>query len=246
MTVTSTRPPASVAPWAEAVPGYGPVTVDLLSTLPDDGYRYEVVAGVLVRMAGSGDEATTIAFNFGLALGNFVAPRRLGRLTGADGVYKFPGAETGLLPDVGFYAAEKRALIVDRSKPIPFAPDLAVEVATPSQDTSDMAAKARTYTRIFRGERCLYGSSGHGASRLTCGAPDSSRPRRQRCTAGTRWTGRASYRPSPTPSPLYSPIPSPSAAHAMAAKVRDRRGRRLSLRVDSLIFARIVVVGLYV
>jgi len=145
MSITSTRPPVAGAPWAEVVPGYGPVTVDLLLTLPDDGYRYEVVEGVLVRMAGSGDEATTIAFNFGLALGNFVVPRRLGRLTGADGVYKFPGAETGLLPDVGFYAAEKRALIADRSKPIPFAPDLAVEVASPSQDAADMAAKARTY-----------------------------------------------------------------------------------------------------
>jgi len=145
MSITSTRPPAAVAPWAEVVPGDGPVTVDLLLTLPDDGYRYEVVEGVLVRMAGSGDEATTIAFNVGLALGNFVVPRRLGRLTGADGVYKFPGAETGLLPDVGFYAAEKRALIVDRAKPIPFAPDLAVEVASPSQDAGDMAAKARTY-----------------------------------------------------------------------------------------------------
>ena len=145
MSITSTRTPATVAPWAEVVPGYGPVTVDLLLTLPDDGYRYEVVEGALVRMAGSGDEATTIAFNFGLALGNFVVPRRLGRLTGADGVYKFPGAETGLLPDVGFYAAAKRALIVDRAKPIPFAPDLAVEVASPSQDASDMAAKACTY-----------------------------------------------------------------------------------------------------
>jgi len=35
------QPPALLIPWAEAVPGYGPVTVDLLLTLPDDGYRYE-------------------------------------------------------------------------------------------------------------------------------------------------------------------------------------------------------------
>ena len=162
MSITSTRPPAAVAPWAEVVPGYGPVTVDLVLTLPDDGYRYEVVEGVLVRMAGSGNEATTIAFNVGLALGNFVVPRRLGRLTGADGVYKFPGAETGLLPDVGFYAAEKRALIVDRAKPIPFAPDLAVEVASPSQDADDLAAKARTY--LHGGTRLvwvLWPQSGH-------------------------------------------------------------------------------------
>jgi len=145
MTAQRATPLDPIAPWAEIVPGYGPVTVDMLPTLSDDGYRYEVVEGVLVRMAGSGDEATTIAFNLGLALGSFVVPRRLGRLTGADGVYKFPGAETGLLPDVGYYAAEKRALIADRSKPIPFAPDLAVEVASPSQDAGDMAAKARTY-----------------------------------------------------------------------------------------------------
>lgn len=133
------------APWAEVVPGMGSVTVDLLLGLPDDGYTYEVVEGVLVRMAGSGEEATTIAQYLSAALIAFVQPRRLGIVTGADGVYKFLGAETGLLPDVGFYKAEKRALIVDRTKPIPFAPDLAVEVVSPSQDASEMAVKARTY-----------------------------------------------------------------------------------------------------
>jgi Uma2 family endonuclease len=46
---------------------------------------------------------------------------------------------------VGFYVAERRALIVDEDKPIPFAPDLAVEVVSPSQDADDMAAKVRTY-----------------------------------------------------------------------------------------------------
>jgi Uma2 family endonuclease len=114
-------------------------------TLPDDGYIYEVVDGVLVRMAGSGDEATTIAHYFGVALTTFVQPRRLGIVTGADSVYRFPGAETGLIPDVGYYAAARRALVRDRARPIPFAPDLAVEVASPSQDADDMAAKARTY-----------------------------------------------------------------------------------------------------
>lgn len=39
----------------------GLVRVDLLLELPDDGYGYEVVDGVLVRMAGSGRRATTIA-----------------------------------------------------------------------------------------------------------------------------------------------------------------------------------------
>lgn len=49
-----------IAPWAEIVPGMDLVTVDLLLTLPDDGYTYEVVDGVLVRMAGSGRLAAII------------------------------------------------------------------------------------------------------------------------------------------------------------------------------------------
>jgi Uma2 family endonuclease len=145
MSTLPKRRAAPFAPWAEIVPGYGPVTVDLLPTMPDDGYVYEVVEGVLVRMAGSGFNATTLGLELAAELRNYVLPRRLGRVTGADGVYKFPGAETGLLPDVGFVAAAKVAVIADRRRPIPFAPDLAVEVASPDQTPDAMAAKARTY-----------------------------------------------------------------------------------------------------
>jgi hypothetical protein len=43
-------PPASVAPWAEIVPAAPPMTVeDLLNYPGEDGYRYELVEGVLVR-----------------------------------------------------------------------------------------------------------------------------------------------------------------------------------------------------
>ena len=136
MTALRAHPPDPVAPWAEIVPGAPyPMTIqDLLDWPDDDGYRYELVEGVLVRVAGSGDEATTIGATIVGELYAFVRPRRLGVVTGADGVYKFPGAETGLLPDAGFYAAARRALI-------------AVEVASPSQKQNDMDAKARTYLR---------------------------------------------------------------------------------------------------
>lgn len=156
--------PPHPAPWAEIVSGMGPVIVADLLTIPDDGYIYEVVEGVLVRMAGSGRRATTIASIINSALFTFVFPRRLGIVTGADGVYKFPGAETGLIPDAGFYLAERDATIPDsdKDKPIPFAPDLAVEVASPSQDADEMAAKARLYLR--GGTRLVWvvwPSSGH-------------------------------------------------------------------------------------
>lgn len=138
-------PSRTLAPWAEIVPGVGPTTVDALLVMPDDGWRYEVVEGVLVRVAGSGKQATTIGGNIYFALRSFVQPRRLGVPTPADGVYKFAGAETGLLPDAGFYAAARDALITDPTKPIPFAPDFAIEVASPSQGGPEMTEKARVY-----------------------------------------------------------------------------------------------------
>jgi len=49
------------------------------------------------------------------------------------------------LPDVGYYGTAFFPRITDRDKPIPFAPELAVEVASPSQTSADMAAKARRY-----------------------------------------------------------------------------------------------------
>jgi Uma2 family endonuclease len=134
MTALRALPPGNPAPWAEIVPGVGPMTVeDLLHWPDDDGYRYELIEGVLVRVA-------IVA-----VLKAYVRPRRLGRVTGADGVYKFTGAETGLLPDAGFYVAARGALVTDRTKPIPFAPDLAVEVASPRQTQEDMGAKAALY-----------------------------------------------------------------------------------------------------
>ncbi len=154
--------PPHPAPWAEVVPGMGPMTVDDLLTIPDDGYIYEVVEGVLVRMAGSGEEATTIAGVLHGEIYAFVRPRRLGIVTPADGVYKFPGAETGLLPDVGFYAWERHPGHRPSPRPIPFAPDLAVEVASPDQTPDEMAAKARVY--LSGGTRLVWvvwPSSGH-------------------------------------------------------------------------------------
>jgi Uma2 family endonuclease len=137
----------SPAPWAEVVPHYGPVTVDILLELPEDGYVYEVVEGVLVRMAGSGDKATRLGARLSARLLTYVEAHRLGAVTGADGVYKFPGAETGLVPDLGFYSVEHLPQIADENKPIPFAPDLAVEVVSPDQSAAAMAAKARRYLR---------------------------------------------------------------------------------------------------
>jgi len=68
MTTAPAYPSRSPAPWAEVVPGYGLVTVASLLTLPNDGYIYEVVEGVLVRVAGSGKQATRLGLRLGAQL----------------------------------------------------------------------------------------------------------------------------------------------------------------------------------
>lgn len=141
----------TLAPWAEVVPDTGPMTVDELLALPDDGWMYEVVDGRLVRMPGSGFEASNIAARLTIALGTFVQTHHLGAVTGSDGTYDLtqPGdiGETGLVPDLAFVRADR---IPPRASPeytkAPhLAPDLVVEVVSPSQYRPGMAAKAQRY-----------------------------------------------------------------------------------------------------
>jgi Uma2 family endonuclease len=102
---------------------------------------------MLVRMVGTRPRAARIARRLYRALDAFVESRGLGTVTQPDEVYDFEGSgqkDTGLLPDVGFYNAAHEPL-VDPDKPYPFAPDLAVEVASPQQYRPGMAAKAGRY-----------------------------------------------------------------------------------------------------
>ncbi|MGH7750465.1 MAG: hypothetical protein ACREQ5_37680 [Candidatus Dormibacteria bacterium] len=69
---------STLAPWAEVVPKAGPTRVEDLLTIADDGWRYEVVEGVLVRVAGSAFDATTIAGIILAALLGYARSRRLG------------------------------------------------------------------------------------------------------------------------------------------------------------------------
>jgi Uma2 family endonuclease len=141
----------TLAPWAEVVPGVGPMTVDELLARPDDGWQYELVEGRLVRMPGSGGQASAIAADLVGALREWVKPRRLGVVTGADGTYDLtqPGdtEETALVPDVAFTRAD-RVPPVDSpefAKAWHLAPDLVAEVVSPNQHHPEMDAKARLY-----------------------------------------------------------------------------------------------------
>lgn len=151
MSTAQQRRPDPFAPWAEIVHGVGPMTMADFLSYPDgkDGYCYELVDGVLVRMAGTRPLAGRVTRRLQIPLTLYVQDHDLGTVTGPDEVYDFERTghpNTGLVPDVGFYYAVREALVdEDPTRPYPFAPDLAVEVAGTSQRQEAMDAKARRY-----------------------------------------------------------------------------------------------------
>jgi len=150
MTAVRATPPEPIAPWAEIVPNTPyPLTVADVLDRPDDGYRYEVVEGFLVRMAGGKPRALFITNRLYIALGSFVAEQGLGEMTGADGVYDLDNLgqpNTGLLPDIGFIRADVVPTI-DLDEVLTIAPDVAVEVASNNQYRPAMGRKAQRYLK---------------------------------------------------------------------------------------------------
>ena len=142
--------PPPVAPWAEIVPNTPPMTVDDYEALPEDGWAYELVDGILVRMPMSSGGASNIGSRLLGRLLVFVEDHDLGAVTGEQGGYRLDPAhrqETEVGPDVAFVRADR---VPPRDSPDyftawPLAPDLAVEVASQHQFAPGMEAKARFY-----------------------------------------------------------------------------------------------------
>ncbi len=151
MSTAPYRPPPPLAPWAEIVSHMPPMTVDDLHAIPDDGWTYELVNGVLVRMPLSSFGASSIGARLLARLGSYVEDNGLGAVTGEQGGYRLDPAHplsTEVAPDVAFVRADRvpSPTSSDYYQKAPqLAPDLAVEVASENQFAPGMAAKAQTY-----------------------------------------------------------------------------------------------------
>ncbi len=151
MTAQRAYPPHDLAPWAEIVPNMPPMTVDELHALPDDGWAYELVQGVLVRMPLGSFGASKVGMRLAIRLGAYIEDNGLGALTGEQGGYRLDPAhpdQTELGPDLAFVRAEREPSPTDPDyykKAPTLAPDLAVEVPSENQYAPGMAAKAQMY-----------------------------------------------------------------------------------------------------
>jgi Uma2 family endonuclease len=117
---------------------------DLIEAVDRHDSLWELVDGVLVEKAMSFRESL-LALCLGTLLKAFVDPRNLGLVAGADAMIRlFPGLVR--LPDVAFVSWDRIPGRCVPKEPIGgFAPDLAVEILSPSNTRAEMARKRREY-----------------------------------------------------------------------------------------------------
>lgn len=110
-----------------------------------DSEKWELIDGVLYQMAaGASARHQEVSENFGSLMGDHIRPRRLGRLYRPRFDLILPG-ETAVEPDLMFVSAARRSIITTRG--CEGAPDLVVEILSPSNPRHDLERKRELYAR---------------------------------------------------------------------------------------------------
>lgn len=118
------------------------ITAEELLRLPDDGFRYELVRGILRKMPPTGKKHGSVTANITVPLGQHVRVNHLGKIYGAETGFKIASnPDTVRAPDVSFLSQKREVEIGDIEGFIPGAPDLAVEVISPSDSYSEVEEK---------------------------------------------------------------------------------------------------------
>ncbi len=123
-------------------------TADEFMALPDDGNRYELVQGELVEMPTPSRDHALISARLLTRLSIYAEDHDLGQVTGSDGGFLLhtdpdTSRETIRIPDVAFTVKGHQA--TTPGKIYQGAPDLAVEVISPSETFNMIRAKLREY-----------------------------------------------------------------------------------------------------
>jgi Uma2 family endonuclease len=122
------------------------VTAEQLYELPDDGLRYELLRGMLVSEPVPGRLHGRTVARISKLLSNFVDSNRLGVVyTGDTGFVLARQPDTVRGPDVAFLSDERERQTANAGPYIPGAPDLAVEVISPSDRTREVLGKVSDY-----------------------------------------------------------------------------------------------------
>ena len=119
-----------------------------LEAMGAEDKRYELYDGVLRETEGMGQRHGEIQYEIGAPLHAHVRANRLGRVYPSDTHFiLFRNPDTVIMPDVAFVREDRLAPMDARDGYAPYAPDLAVEVVSPSNRMVDVTGKIELYQR---------------------------------------------------------------------------------------------------
>jgi Uma2 family endonuclease len=122
-----------------------PLTYDDLAAMPDDGKRYEIINGELSELTGPTPKHQTSSLRMVMRLEGFVTTHKLGQVFYSPlDVYFTP--HDVVQPDIIYISRERRGII--RERRIEGAPDLLMEILSPSNRLRDIITKAALYATM--------------------------------------------------------------------------------------------------
>lgn len=106
--------------------------------------KYYLIEGELLTKMAPTELHGDVAIRLGTHLFLYIDERDLGRVTSEVGFHPPGDRRTVLLPDVAF-TSKSRTAPRARSSYVPYMPDLAVEIISPSQTLAQVRRKAEVY-----------------------------------------------------------------------------------------------------
>jgi Uma2 family endonuclease len=128
---------------AERFPRQGEWTYEDWLELPNDGWKYEIVDGVLHMSPPPRIEHQDISGELFVAMRAHARRRKLGKVLAAPCGVRLPGQPIPLEPDILFVKHERLAIVGERY--VEGAPNLIVEILSPSNASYDLETKFQVY-----------------------------------------------------------------------------------------------------
>jgi Uma2 family endonuclease len=129
-------------------------TAEQLARMDDDGNRYELIDGELSKKSPAGGRHGRIANRLNKLLAIHVDEQALGATFAAETGFRIAvNPDTVRAPDGAFVSQEKMDALSDDTGYLPFAPDLAVEVVSPTD--SFVSIEKKSFTWLDAGTRLV-------------------------------------------------------------------------------------------
>jgi Uma2 family endonuclease len=130
------------------------VTAEEFARIPNDDYHYELVEGRVVRVSPPGSRHGVLITRIAVLLAQHADAHRLGAVMTCAGAKLAADPDTVREPDIAFVRQDRIPAAGVPDGFWPGAPDLAVEIRSPGDRSSELGAKVSDY--LARGVRLVW------------------------------------------------------------------------------------------